>query len=111
MPHTIDITAAVDRAWATQEIMCHTSSVDLCAVLEETGDPIGTVVLVHGSGITRHDERNRFIASRLTDAGLCVVRLDLLAESEAHDRHNVFDADLVDRRRLAMIPKAPFKAS
>jgi len=100
MSHTSESTAAADRAWGKQEIMCRTSGVELCAVLEEAGDALGTVVLVHGSGVTCRDGRNGFIASRLVDAGLCVVRLDLLAESEAHDRHNVFDADLQARRLL-----------
>lgn len=105
MRHTRDSggVAGADRAWPAQEIICKAGrGVELCAVIEDARarDALGTIILVHGSGTTRHDAPNRFIARVLADAGFHVMRLDLLAESEAHDRHNVFDADLQAERLL-----------
>jgi pimeloyl-ACP methyl ester carboxylesterase len=42
----------------------------------------GVVVFVHGSGSSRHDPRNRFVAERLRDAGLATVLVDLLTSDE-----------------------------
>jgi pimeloyl-ACP methyl ester carboxylesterase len=40
-------------------------------------------VLVHGSGSSRHSQRNRFLARVLRDAGFATLRLDLLSAEES----------------------------
>lgn len=58
----------------------------------------GVVVFAHGSGSGRHSPRNRFVAWRLQEAGLATLLIDLLIESEAQDRENVFDIPLLADR-------------
>ena len=65
----------------------------LCAELRLAERPAGIVVLVHGSGVTRHDALNRLVAARLVRAGLGTLLVDLLQDCEAHERHNVFDVE------------------
>jgi putative phosphoribosyl transferase len=71
----------------------------------------GLVVFVHGSGTTRRDASNRFVARRLEHAGFATLLLELLQEFETADRHNVFDVQmqaerLVEvRRALAVEPR------
>ena len=55
-------------------------------------------MFVHGSGSSRRSPRNRFVADRLYDAGLATLLFDLLTESEAGDRVNVFDIELLASR-------------
>jgi dienelactone hydrolase len=52
------------------------------------------VVFAHGSGTTRRDPVNRFVARCLAHAGFGTLLMDLLEERESHDRHNVFDVDM-----------------
>lgn len=58
----------------------------------------GLVVFVHGSGSSHRSPRNRFVADVLNEAGLGTLLFDLLSESEALDRTNVFDIALLARR-------------
>ena len=74
----------------------------VCAELRMAEHPAGVVVLVHGSGTTRHDALNRFVAARLVDAGLAALLVDLLEGSEAHERHNVFDVETQAARLVAV---------
>jgi pimeloyl-ACP methyl ester carboxylesterase len=60
--------------------------------------PAGVVILAHGSGTGRNSLRNRFLADQLMKAGFATVLVDLLDDDEAHDRHNVFDAELLASR-------------
>jgi putative phosphoribosyl transferase len=62
----------------------------------------GIVVFAHGSGTTRRDPVNRFVARRLARAGFATLLMDLLQEHESHDRHNVFDIEM-QARRLAEV--------
>jgi putative phosphoribosyl transferase len=64
-------------------------------------NPVGVVVFAHGSGSSRHSPRNRFVASRLNDAGLATLLLDLLTTEEELDRENVFDVALLAARVCA----------
>lgn len=41
------------------------------------------VILLHGSGSSRHSQRNRFLARTLRDAGFATLRLDLQSQEEA----------------------------
>jgi dienelactone hydrolase len=66
----------------------------------EPGASVGVVVIVHGSGVTRSDERIRRVAQHLRRAGMCTAVVDLLDAAESGERHNVFDAELQARRLL-----------
>ncbi len=59
---------------------------------------LGVVIFAHGSGSSRHSPRNRYVADRLNDAGLGTLTFDLLTETEATDRRNVFDISLLAER-------------
>lgn len=56
------------------------------------------VVFAHGSGSSRHSPRNVYVADTLRGAGLGTLLFDLLTESEASDRSNVFDIPLLAGR-------------
>jgi len=60
----------------------------------------GIVIFAHGSGSGRDSPRNQFVARALQRAGLGTLLLDLLTESEALDRANVFDIALLAERLL-----------
>jgi putative phosphoribosyl transferase len=64
----------------------------------------GIVLFAHGSGSSRHSERNRYVARQLQDAGLATLLFDLLtAEEEAVDSltgHLRFNIDLLAERLL-----------
>ena len=65
----------------------------------------GLVIFAHGSGSGRKSPRNRLVASRLQEAGLATLLLDLLTlEEEAVGRqtaHLRFDIPFLARRLLA----------
>jgi putative phosphoribosyl transferase len=63
----------------------------------------GMVVFVHGSGVDRHDARNRAVAQVLSDAGFATVLIDLLRPRESRERHNVFDVEGRARRLAAAL--------
>jgi putative phosphoribosyl transferase len=62
----------------------------------------GLVVFAHGSGSSRHSERNRHVAEVLREHGLGTLLLDLLTPEEEyvdrHTRHLRFDIRLLARR-------------
>jgi putative phosphoribosyl transferase len=60
--------------------------------------PTGAVVFAHGSGSSRLSPRNVEVAGTLNQAGLATLLFDLLTESEAFDRANVFDISLLAER-------------
>ena len=74
----------------------------LCAELRTAERPAGIVVIVHGSGTTRHDALNRRVAARLVHAGFGALLVELLQSCESHERHNVFDVE-TQARRLAAV--------
>ncbi|HUK07457.1 MAG TPA: dienelactone hydrolase family protein [Stellaceae bacterium] len=61
----------------------------------------GLILFAHGSGSSRFSPRNTYVASALRQAGLATLLFDLLRESEAEDRANVFDVALLADRLLA----------
>lgn len=61
------------------------------------------VVFVHGSGTTRHDPQNEFVAHRLQRRGLGTLLVDLLDDYEARERHNVFDVDMQAQRLVDVV--------
>jgi len=64
--------------------------------------PAGIVVLVHGSGTTRHNSLNRFVAASLVRAGFAALLVDLLEDCESHERHDVFDVETQAQRLNAV---------
>ena len=56
------------------------------------------VLFAHGSGSSRFSPRNVAVAEALNERGFATVLLDLLTESEAIDRRNVFDVPLLAER-------------
>lgn len=58
----------------------------------------GLVLFAHGSGSGRNSPRNQYVASALHNARLGTLLIDLLTESEADDRANVFDIPLLAAR-------------
>lgn len=67
-----------------------------------TERPRGVVILVHDSGITRHDRQNRFVAASLVRAGFAALLVDLLEDCEAHERYHVFDVETQAERLIAV---------
>ena len=62
--------------------------------------PGGMIVFAHGSGITRRDPLNRFVARGLERAGFATLLMDLLEDCECRDRHNVFDVGMQAQRLI-----------
>ena len=58
----------------------------------------GIVLFAHGSGSSRLSPRNTFVAEALQRAGLATLLFDLLTETEAASRANVFDIKLLAER-------------
>ena len=67
--------------------------------------PRGIVIFAHGSGSSRFSSRNRFVASRLNDAKLATLLMDLLTPREEEvdelTRELRFDIDLLADRLIA----------
>jgi putative phosphoribosyl transferase len=61
------------------------------------------VVFVHGSGTTRHDPQNEFVAHRLQRHGLGTLLVDLLEDYETQERHNVFDVGMQAQRLVEVV--------
>jgi putative phosphoribosyl transferase len=74
----------------------------LRAELRMTERPAGIVVVVHGSGVTRQDPRNRFVAASLVRQGFAALLVDLLEDCGTHERHNVFDFEAQAARLTAV---------
>lgn len=56
------------------------------------------VIFAHGSGSSRLSPRNTYVADMLNARGMATLLFDLLTETEALDRSNVFDIPLLGRR-------------
>ena len=63
-------------------------------------DPRGIIIFAHGSGSSRLSPRNGKVAKQLNDLGFATLLMDLLTETEAADRRNVFDIPLLAERLL-----------
>ncbi len=63
----------------------------------------GLVIFAHGSGSSRHSVRNQMVAGRLNRRGFATLLLDLLTETEARDRRNVFDIPLLAERLVEAV--------
>lgn len=60
--------------------------------------PAGLIIFAHGSGSSRFSPRNAFVAGELASRGFATLLFDLLTETEAEDRRNVFDIPLLGLR-------------
>lgn len=65
-----------------REIAIPLGEIRLLGSLQPTDGAQGIVVFAHGSGSSRFSQRNRFVASVLSDAGLATLLFDLLTEDE-----------------------------
>ena len=81
-----------------RDVRIPADGVELEASFESPHDPLGVVIIAHGSGSGRMSARNRFVAIELRRAGFATLLLDLLTESEdlIHDRR--FDIGLLSER-------------
>jgi len=66
--------------------------------LEIPAGATGVVLFAHGSGSSRLSPRNRMVAAAINRAGIGTLLFDLLTETEAADRDNVFDVDFLAHR-------------
>lgn len=81
--HDIGIPAGAVMLWGDMHLPPRASSI---------------VVFAHGSGTTRRDPLNQFVARSLERAGFATLLIDLLEGYETHERHNVFDVELQAER-------------
>jgi pimeloyl-ACP methyl ester carboxylesterase len=90
---------------STTPVTLSAGSATLAGDLSVPEPVYGLVMFAHGSGSSRKSPRNRFVASRLREAGLATLLLDLLTpEEEAIDietAHLRFDIAFLARRLLA----------
>jgi putative phosphoribosyl transferase len=59
---------------------------------------LGVVVFAHGSGSSRHSQRNQSVARVLNEGRLATLLFDLLTTDEEVNRGNVFDVELLAHR-------------
>jgi putative phosphoribosyl transferase len=82
-----------------ETVRIKTGGLSLEADLAVPNEARGIVIFAHGSGSSRHSQRNRFVAGQLEGRGLATLRLDLLTpEEEAideHTQHLRFDIELL----------------
>lgn len=81
-----------------REVTLRAANLALGAFLGVPEQAQGIVIFAHGSGSGRMSPRNNHVASRLREAGLATLLLDLLTPAEEQDRRNVFDIDLLAAR-------------
>jgi dienelactone hydrolase len=72
----------------------------LAARLQRPDAALGLVIFVHGSGVDRHDARDRRVAAELATAGLATLQPELLDAREAREPGKVLDAELHCARLL-----------
>lgn len=63
----------------------------------------GLVIFAHGSGSSRLSPRNTYVANALNRRDLATLQFDLLTDSEAMDRANVFDIPLLGGRVMESV--------
>ncbi len=95
--------AASPRLVRDEDIRIPLVGVTLDGHLTVPRDATGFVVFAHGSGSSRHSQRNQRVASALVRAGLATLLFDLLTSDEERDRSNVFDIELLGQRLAEVI--------
>ena len=86
------------RAVDEFEVAITCGGMSLDGTLTLPPEPIGIVAFAHGSGSSRRSSRNRAVALHLQTRGCATLLFDLLTESEARDRANVFNIELLGER-------------
>lgn len=73
------------------------------ALLHKPRDATAIVVVLHDTGVDRHDARNRRIVARLSAARFATLQPELLDLREAVERHDAFDIELQCARLLEVL--------
>lgn len=81
-----------------EEVAVRAAGVDLAGHLTVPERASGMVIVVDGSGSSRHSAGNRSVADVLRRAGLATLLLDLLTPEEDGNRAAVFDIELPAQR-------------
>jgi pimeloyl-ACP methyl ester carboxylesterase len=97
------MTHEIVRTPSSREICVSVPGRDLIGILCLPSGAQGLVVLVHGSGSSRHAALDGNAAAALQAAGFGTVRIELLDEVEARDVHNLFDAELQAERLIEVV--------
>lgn len=85
-----------------EDVLIRSGIVTIEGRLDVPNEAQGIVIFAHGSGSSRHSQRNRYVAQQLQKAGLGTLLMDLLTEEESEFRNYVFDIGLLaDRIGLA----------
>lgn len=87
-----------DAAIARWEVEMPCGPAALAGTLSLPHKALGVVAFAHGSGSGRFSPRNQFVAKTLERAAVGTLLFDLLSESEASERENVFDIGLLAER-------------
>ncbi len=90
--------AAADPPPRDREVTIALGDTSLHGQLTVPDDAVGAVIFAHGSGSSRFSSRNRFVATRLNQAGFATLLFDLLTVDEERKRTNVFDVALLAER-------------
>ncbi len=83
---------------AHSDVTVEAGPVRLPGILGVPTGPRGLVVFAHGSGSSRLSPRNQAVAHHLQEQGFATLLFDLLTGTEAEDRANVFDIELLATR-------------
>jgi putative phosphoribosyl transferase len=86
--------------WRVQDVEIPDGAVRLPGSLVLPVHARGLVIFAHGSGSSRLSPRNLQVSQTLNRGALGTLVFDLLTESEAEHRENVFDVHLLARRLI-----------
>lgn len=81
-----------------KDILIEGIGFELAGILQQPVSATGLVLFAHGSGSSHLSPRNQWVAQRLNEASIATLLFDLLTPSEALDRSNVFNIDLLAER-------------
>ncbi|MDO9182419.1 MAG: erythromycin esterase family protein, partial [Bacteriovorax sp.] len=84
----------------SKDVWIEDGSSILQGMLSTPDKPQGIILFAHGGGSSHKSPRNLFVAKALNNAGFSTLLFDLLTVSEALDRKNVFDIELMTKRLL-----------
>jgi len=91
-----------EKAAISREVWIPADSIMLPGELSVPGRAEGLVLFAHGSGSSRHSQRNQSVAQVIREAGIGTLLLDLLTREEERidlqTRHLRFDIALLARR-------------
>ena len=92
--------AAIDdtSGGVDEEVLIDVESRQLAGNLTVPAHAKGIVLFAHGSGSSRLSPRNVAVAQVLQGAGVGTLLFDLLSQTEADNRRNVFDIEMLAQR-------------